>query len=129
MDWNEILTILFKVCIIPLAGVVGAYVIALIKSKTAEIQKKTNNELLKQCIETLEMTVINAVVATNQTYVGALKGENAFTVEAQKEAFNKTYVAVMNSLTEDTKKGLEQVTADLTGYVTELIEAKVSELK
>lgn len=129
MDWNEILTILFKVCVIPLMGVVGTYVVALIKSKTAEIQKKTNNELLKQCIETLEMTVINAVIATNQTYVGALKGENAFTVDAQKEAFNKTYVAVMNSLTEDTKKGLEQVTADLTSYVTELIEAKVSELK
>jgi hypothetical protein len=47
MDWNEILTALFKVCVIPLMGVVGAYVVALIKSKTAEIQKKTNNELLK----------------------------------------------------------------------------------
>ena len=129
MDWNVILNNIFQACVIPLLCAVSLYVIALIKSKTAEIQKKTNNELLKQCIETLEMTVINAVIATNQTYVGALKGENAFTAEAQKEAFNKTYAAVMNSLTEDTKKGLEQVTADLTIYVTELIEAKVNELK
>ena len=72
---------------------------------------------------------MNAVIATNQTYVQALKDKNAFTEEAQKEAFQKTYDAVMNSLTEDTKKGLVTITNNLTEYITEMIEAQVNQQK
>lgn len=126
MDWSAILSEIMQICIIPLLGALAAFVIMWIKSKTNEVKAKTDNEFVQSCISILETTVINAVIATNQTYVEALKKENAFTIEAQKEAFNKTYEAVVASLTEDTKKGIMTMTNDLTAYITELIEAQVN---
>lgn len=129
MDWTVILNDIFQICLIPLLGALTAFMVVLIKNKTKQIQSTTDNEFLKSCLSILETTVINAVVATNQTYVEALKNENAFDAEAQKEAFQKTYDAVLASLTEDTKKGLMTMTNDLTTYITEMIEAKVNERK
>ena len=129
MDWTIYLNDIMQICVIPLLGVLTTFVVIWIKSKTKEVQAKTDNEFLQSCLTVLETTVVNAVVATNQTYVEALKKENAFTIEAQQEAFKKTYDAVIASLTEDTKKGLETMTTDLTAYVTEMIEAKVNERK
>jgi hypothetical protein len=77
----------------------------------------------------LEMTIVNCVLATKQTYVDALKGQNAFTAEAQKAAFDKTYQAIMSSLTEEAKKYLSEVTNDLNAFITEQIEATVARTK
>ena len=129
MDWTIYLNDIMQICIIPLLGVLTAFVVVWIKGKTKEIQAKTDNEFLQSCLTVLETTVVNAVIATNQTYVEALKKENAFTLEAQEQAFKKTYDAVLASLTEDTKKGLATITTDLTAYITEMIEAKVNEQK
>ena len=129
MDWTIYLNDIMQVCIIPLLGVLTAFVVVWIKGKTKEVQAKIDNEFTQSCLTVLETTVVNAVIATNQTYVETLKEENAFTLEAQEQAFKKTYDAVLASLTEDTKKGLETITTDLTAYITEMIEAKVNEQK
>ena len=120
---------IFQVCVIPLLGVLTAFVVAWIKSKINNINAKTDNELLESTLSTVETIVVNAVIATNQTYVDALKDQNAFDAEAQKAAFQKTYDAVMNSLTEDTKNGLMKLTTDLNLYITEMIEAKTKQVK
>ena len=129
MDWLSYANEIFQICIILLLITLTAFVAVLIKNKTAQIQKNTNNEFVQTCLSVLETTIVNAVIATNQTYVQALKDKNAFTEEAQKEAFQKTYDAVMNSLTEDTKKGLVTITNNLTEYITEMIEAQVNQQK
>ena len=129
MDWTIYLNDIMQICVIPLLGVLTAFLVVWIKGKTKETQAKTDNEFLQSCLSVLETTVVNAVLATNQTYVEALKKENAFTLEAQEEAFKKTYDAVLASLTEDTKKGLATITTDLTAYITEMIEAKINEQK
>ena len=129
MEWATILTEIFKVCIIPLLGVLTAFIVGWIKSKINNVNAKTNNELLKSTLDTVETIVVNAVIATNQTYVDSLKEQNAFDLEAQKKAFQKTYDVVMASLTEDTKNGLTKLTTDLNLYITEMIEAKTKQLK
>jgi hypothetical protein len=129
MEWSTILTEIFKVCIIPILGVLTAFIVAWIKSKINNVNAKTNNELLKSTLDTVEAIVVNAVIATNQTYVDSLKEQNAFDAEAQKKAFQKTYDVVMASLTEDTKNGLTKLTTDLNLYITEMIEAKTKQLK
>ena len=128
-SWEMFANELIQICIIPLLGTITAFLVMWIKSKTKEIQTKTDSEFVQSCLSILETTVINAVIATNQTYVEALKKENAFTIEAQKEAFNKTYEAVIASLTEDTKKGIMTMTNDLNAYIVELIEAQVNNQK
>ena len=71
-------------------------------------------------------TISACVIATNQTYVEALKKGNAFTKEAQEEAFKQTYEAVMAVLTDEAKKYLTAAYGDLTAYITNKIEAEVN---
>ena len=97
-----------------------------IQSKTNELKSKTDDETLKKYLDMLDKTIVDCVLATNQTYVESLKGQNAFTKEAQMEAFKKTYDAIMAILTEDAKEYLNETLGDLSGYITTKIEAEVN---
>lgn len=129
MDWLELLQKIFDVCIIPLLGVLTAYAVQWIKLRSSQIQKTMDNEMLKKYTSMLEATISNCVIATNQTYVEALKEQNAFGSVEQKIAFEKTYVAVMEILTEEAKNYLQEMFGDLQAYITSQIEAQVNKLK
>jgi hypothetical protein len=109
-----------------LFGILTAYIVKYINAKSAEIQTQVDNDTADKYIAMLTDTITACVMATNQTYVEALKKQNAFTAEAQKEAFNLTYNAVMAVLTEDAKRYLAAVYGDLTTYITNKIEAEVN---
>ena len=126
MNYMEMLQKIFEVCIIPLLGVLTTYLVIFIKQKSKELQETTDNELYKKYIELLQDTIIRCVIATNQTYVEALKNKNAFDKEAQEHAFKMTYDAVMAILTDDAKVYLSNVFGDLEVYITKLIEAEVN---
>jgi hypothetical protein len=81
-NFLPILQQIFEICIIPLLGLLSTYLVVLIKSKSAALQKKIDNELASKYLGLLGETVANCVAATNQTYVNALKDKNAFTAEA-----------------------------------------------
>lgn len=129
MDWLELLQKIFDVCIIPLLGVLTAYAVQWIKLRSSQIQKTMDNEMLKKYTSMLEATISNCVIATNQTYVEALKEQNAFGSVEQKIAFEKTFVAVMEILTDEAKDYLQEVFGDLQAYITSQIEAQVNKLK
>ena len=129
MDWTEILQNLFVVVIIPLLGLITKYIVQFFMVKNEEIKATTDNEIFKKYFDMLNKTITNCVIATNQTYVDALKDKNAFTAEAQKEALQKTYTAIMAILSEDAKDYLTNATGDLQGYIMNLIEAQVKENK
>ena len=74
----------------------------------------------------VSQTIADCVIATNQTYVEALKKENAFTPEAQKIAFHKTYEAVMCILSDDAKEFLNELYGDAAAYLEARIEAEVN---
>ena len=126
MEWLPLLYQILEVCVIPLLGILTAYFVKFINVKSLEIQHKVDNDNADKYIAMVADTISACVIATNQTYVDALKKENAFTKEAQKEAFNLTYNAVMNILTEDAKKYLTEVYGDVTTYITNKIEAEVN---
>lgn len=129
MDWLELLQKIFDVCIIPLLGVLTTYLVQWIKLRSSQIQKTIDNEMLKKYTSMLEDTISNCVIATNQTYVEALKEQNAFGSVEQKIAFEKTYVAVMEILTEEAKNYLQEAFGDLQAYITSQIEAQVNKNK
>lgn len=126
MNWLEMLYKILEVCVIPLLGILTVYAVKFIKIKSDEISKKANNETASKYIDLLSNTISDCVIATNQTYVEALKKENAFTAEAQKEAFQLTYDAVMSVLSDDAKVYLTSIYGDLTAYITTKIEAEVN---
>lgn len=126
MEWLTLLYQILEVCVIPLLGVLTAFLIKFINMKSAEIQNKVDNETADKYIAMLADTITACVIATNQTYVEALKKENAFTAEAQKEAFNLTFNAVMAVLSDDARDYLTEIYGDLTAYITTKIEAEVN---
>lgn len=126
MEWLPLLYQILEVCVIPLLGILTAYLVKYIKAKSAEIQIKVDNDTADKYINMLSDTITACVIATNQTYVEALKKNNAFTAEAQKEAFKLTYDAVMAVLTEEAEKCLSEIYGDLAAYITTKIEAEVN---
>lgn len=125
MEWLEILNEIFQVCIVPLLGVLTAYAVKYIQAKAAEINANQENVLISKYVGLLAETISDCVIATNQTYVDALKQQNAFDEEAQLKAFQKTYEAVMAVLSEDAIEYLTHVYGDLSAYITARIEAEV----
>lgn len=129
LTWLVILQQIFEVAIIPLIGVLTGILIKFIKSKSDEVIAATDNEKAKKYIALLDDTICDCVLATTQTYVEALKKENLFDVEAQKKAFEMTYNAVLNVLTDDAKDYLSAIYGDLGAYMTTKIEAEVQNAK
>lgn len=126
MDWLNILQQIFELCVIPLLAIITRSLVIYISTKKDELKNKTDNELAKKYLDLLNDTIANCVIATNQTYVEALKKENAFTADAQKAAFEKTYQAVIATLSEEAQKYLPEVVGDLQTYITQKIEANVN---
>lgn len=126
MDWLELLFQIFEVCIIPLLGVLTAFVIKFIKAKELEINAKHDNEVLAKYVRMLSETITDCVIATNQTYVESLKAQGSFDADAQKVAFQKTFDSVMAVLSVEAKEYLSEAYGDLATYITNRIEAEVN---
>ena len=126
MDWLNLLNDIFQVCIIPLLGVLTTYLVKYIQIKMEEIQVKTENELVDKYLSMLASTVTECVIATNQTYVEALKKEGKFDLEAQKKTFEMTRDAVMMILTEEAQEYLSAAVGDLNIFIAQQLEAAVN---
>lgn len=121
----ELVTQIFELIIIPLLGIITTYVVKLVNKKIAEIDSSIDNEMASKYFEMLDNTITSCVLATTQTYVDSLKNSGEFTKEAQKEAFNKTYSAVMNILSEDAVEYLNNIVGDLNTYIESKIESEI----
>ena len=103
MDWLDLINEIFQVCIIPLLGILTTYAVKYIQVKIEEIQMKTENEIADKYLSMLASTITECVIATNQTYVEALKEKGEFGLEAQAEAFERTKTAVLAILSQEAK--------------------------
>ena len=126
MDWLKLLQEIFTVCIVPLLGILTKYFIDWLNAQKQDLINQEENEIKKRYIEMLASTIETCVIATNQTYVNNLKDKNAFTPEAQKEAFEKTKNAIVAILGEEGQKYLSQIYGDLNVYITKEIEKQVN---
>lgn len=129
LDWLEILNKVFDVAIIPILAAATMYLVTFIKAKKQELIERTKSETVKKYLDMLDTTITECVLATNQTYVDALKSKGSFDAEAQKYAFNLTYESVMAILTDDAQMYLNEAIKDLNAYITNKIEAQVAVVK
>lgn len=125
----ELITQIMEIVVIPLLGILTTYAVKLIRAKIDEISSQKDNELEKKYLSMLSDTIADCVMATTQTYVETLKKQGKFDIEAQKEAFNKTYAAVFSILSQDAIDYLTNIVGDLNLYVTQAIEAEVKATK
>ena len=125
----EIVIQIIQVCVIPLLGILTKYLVDYLTAKRNEINSKTDNETAQKYTNKIYQTVVDCVIATNQTYVDSLKKSGSFDEAAQKEAFNRTMNAIMTILSDDAKEYITEATGDLNTYLTQLIEAEVNKRK
>lgn len=129
MDWLALLQQIFDIVLVPVLTAATVFLVNYIRAKTNELKEQTDSDMTKKYLEMLNTTITDCVIATNQTYVEALKGQNAFTKEAQEKAFKLTYDAIMNILTEDAREYLNEALGDLNSYISNKIEAEVNNNK
>ena len=125
----ELLAQIMEVVVIPLLGILTAYVVRVVETKLSDAAASRKNELEKKYLDMLSDTINDCVIATTQTYVDSLKKQGKFDAEAQKAAFNQTYDAVMCILSEEAKEYLNEAVGDLNLYITQKIEAEVNVTK
>lgn len=129
MNWTELISSIFQVCLIPLLGILTKYLVTFISMKAEEMKQKTSNETAQKYISMASETIMACVLATNQTYVESLKAQGKFDKEAQEIAFNKTLEAVLLLMNDEVKEYITEVFGDLNTYLTTQIEAAVNGTK
>lgn len=129
MDWNELLTILMQVVIIPAIPIIVTFLVKFCKAKTDEAISTVNNETLRQALSEATDAVYTAVTYTTQTYVDSLKEQGTFDKEAQIIALNTALKKAQSLLAAETKELLESLYGDLDNWLTTKIEQTVKEQK
>lgn len=129
MNWSELISNIFQVCLLPLLGILTRYLVAFIAMKSEEMKQKTDNEIAQKYLQMATDTITACVIATNQTYVESLKAQGKFDKEAQEVAFNKTLEAVLALMNDEVKEYITEVFGDLNTYLTTQIEAAVNGTK
>ena len=126
--WQQILDALIPViCLIITAG--GAYLVALVKRETNQLQEKLNNEQLNKYMDMAADAVAQSVTYVAQTFVDTLKEQGAFTKEKQIEAFNLAKEKILEILGETVVNALNEAYGDFDTWITTKIEQTCREIK
>lgn len=129
MDYNELITSIFQIVVIPCLGILTGFFVKWINAKVNELTIKTKNEKEQKYLYMLKDTITSAVIAVNQTYVDSLKQQGTFDTEAQAKAFTMVYNQILLLLGEEGKKYLAEIVGDVSSYLTMEIEATVNQNK
>lgn len=108
--------------LVPLIPLIGGYLTLYFRQRLKIMQESFYKDELEKLITT-------AIGAVEQTYVRELKKENAFTKEAQHEAFVKAYEEITYQITERAEKILKKAYGDYLMYIQNRIEAVIEERK
>ena len=122
---QETINLLFQLVLIPILGILTKFIVDWLSAKSLEIQNKVDSDTADKYIAMLTDTITNCVVATNQTYVDALKKEGKFDAAAQEIAFQLTKEAVLEILNEESKNYLSALYGDLDKFISYKIESEV----
>ncbi len=110
--------------------VLTAYLVVLIRKLGENAAANTENVKAKGYITETAEAIAAAVVATNQTYVDALKNAGKFDAAAQREAAAKKMLAAcLQSISPAAQRFIESVYGDIREYLTTRIEAEVRKQK
>lgn len=122
MNWSEVVISVVSIIVTALASWGVTELTRLINSKIKDANAK---EMLSSAVT----TVSDVVKQVYQTYVEALKGQNAFTAEAQKEALAKALETIEAILPEKVKAYLTDNFGNMEAWLTTQIEAAIYSLK
>lgn len=114
-------------CLLITAG--GAYLVALLHKKTAQLQQELDNETASKYMNMACDAVTQAVTCTAQTYVDALKAENGFTKGKQIAAFEMARNKTKQILGNVALEALDEIYGDFDAWLDTKIEQVCHDIK
>ena len=126
---KEILLDLVLAVIAAAVPVLTTYAVGYIKKAKEKAVASTDNTKVQGYISEISEAVANAVAATSQTYVDALKKAGKFDEEAQEEAAEKALSACLTSISLAAIDYIKGAYDDLKTYLSTKIEAEVRKQK
>lgn len=133
---KEFLLYLLQTVISVTVPVAAAYLCSFLKKKKEEAQQRIDNESQKAesdlkdrlLVEALD-NVMTAVKKTNQTYVDTLKESKAFSLENQKNAFEKSVQTAKDIMRQEVKDFISAEYGNFYKWLDTQIEAAVNDVK
>ncbi len=126
---KELISSLFFAVIAAVVPVLAKYAIDYIRQAKDRALASADDIRKRGYIEEIADTITDAVAATSQTYVDALKETGTFTKEAQKEAAQKALAACLASISPAAQSFIEAAYGNIREYMTTRIEAEVRKQK
>ena len=109
--------------------VLTGFLCDLIRKGAKWLIENTKMAKYEAIIDEVTNAVTNAVTYVNQTYVDALKEQNAFGGEETELAFAKAYQATIETLSQDAVDFLTKTYGDISSYLEVAIETTVRQEK
>ncbi len=126
MNWQQILINIAITLAAALLTAFGSWVLVKVKNLVATKIKNTKTQaLLLGAVD----VVASVVKATYQTYVQAIKGTEAWTQEAQKNALQQALHNAQVQLSTEAKDYIKANFGDVGAWVQNQIEATLYDLK
>lgn len=132
MEFSELLNYVLYVVLTLILPVASKYVIDLMKAEIKEssiLEEATKNENISNLVKDALSDVMDAVLYVNQTFVDTLKAKNEFTPEAWEEAKKKAYNAALLTISEESKKVINEIYGSFDQWLQLKIESSVSMAK
>ena len=126
---KEFLLALLQAVLIAAIPVITAHLCTFLKTARDGAKQHTSDDTARRWLEDAFNAVITAVKCTNQTYVDTLKKNGTFTLENQREAFQKSYDTALSIMTQEVKDFIQSAYGDLNKWLTAQIEAQVKSEK
>ncbi len=126
---NEFLSELLLAIITAAVPILTVYAVSAIRKIGTKAAADADDITTQGYIEEITTAVTDAVAATSQTYVDALKQAGKFDKDAQLDAAKKALAACIASIGPAAKEFIEEAYGDLTEYLTIRIEAEVRRQK
>ena len=125
---NEMILTMLQSILILAVALLTVYAVKWLTAKTNQAKSMTDNETAKRYMGEASKAITDAISATSQTYVDALKESGTFGTDNQKVALSKAVDSAKNQLTKGATEFLQTAHADVNKYLEEKIEAEIKEL-
>ena len=122
---NEMLLTMLQSLLVLAVVLLTIYAVKWIATKTNQTKSLTDNETARRYVGEASKAISDAVLATSQTYVDALKENEQFSTDNQKVALAKAVNSAKAQMTKGAEDFIKTAYGDVNKYLEEKIEAEI----
>lgn len=125
MDWEiikEALLSALQTIIVVSVPILTTYAVKYLNALKLNIQQKSKSEIVDKLVEKAYVYLECAVVETTETYVKSLKQDGNFSVDEQKEAFEKTKQRFEEVVTNEMIDAIKSTTGSYEAWIASMVE-------